>query len=101
MPSQIADKLRGREFSSFDTFRKAFWLAVSEDMELLKGFSRSNQRLIKRGNAPFCVEDDTAGGRERFEIHHIKEIQYGGKVYDVDNLSVVTPKRHIDIHKGL
>ncbi|PSV36109.1 hypothetical protein C9J44_10795 [Photobacterium sp. GB-27] len=101
IPSQIADKLRGREFSSFDTFRKAFWLAVSEDMELLKGFSRSNQRLIKRGNAPFCVEDDTAGGRERFEIHHIKEIQYGGKVYDVDNLSVVTPKRHIDIHKGL
>ena len=101
IPSQIADKLRGRELSSFDQFRKAFWLAVSEDMELLKGFNRSNQRLIKRGNAPFCVEDDAQGGRERFEIHHIKEIQYGGEVYDVDNLSVVTPKRHIDIHKGL
>jgi hypothetical protein len=97
----LHDKFRGRELSSFGQFRKAFWLAVSEDMELLKGFNRSNQRLIKRGNAPFCVEDDAQGGRERFKSHHIKEIQYGGEVYDVDNLSLVTPRRHIDIHKGL
>jgi hypothetical protein len=24
--------------------------------------------------------------------------QHGGAVYDVDNLAVMTPKRHVDIH---
>ncbi|WP_341539959.1 hypothetical protein, partial [Serratia marcescens] len=31
VPSQIADKLRGREFASFDAFRKAFWTEVGKD----------------------------------------------------------------------
>ncbi|TWY20911.1 HNH endonuclease, partial [Serratia marcescens] len=31
--------------------------------------------------------------------HHIRQIKDGGAVYDVDNLGVMTPKRHIDIHK--
>lgn len=101
VPSQIADKLRGQEFSSFDAFREAFWTAVAEESTLLNQFSRSNQRLIKRGLAPFSVPEGQVGGRQRYEIHHQQEIQYGGKVYDVDNLRVMTPRRHIDIHKGL
>ncbi|WP_341350711.1 hypothetical protein [Vibrio gazogenes] len=39
------------------------------------------------------------GGRVKFELHHVEEIQHGGKVYDVDNIRVTTPKNHIDIHK--
>ncbi|WP_408642341.1 hypothetical protein [Salinivibrio proteolyticus] len=31
---------------------------------------------------------DKAGKRNSFELHHVNEIQYGGEVYDVDNLRV-------------
>ncbi len=34
IPAQIADKLRGMKFSSFDRFREAFWRAVANDPEL-------------------------------------------------------------------
>ncbi|HGJ5890834.1 MAG TPA: S-type pyocin domain-containing protein, partial [Arsenophonus apicola] len=34
IPSQIADKLRGKEFASFDQFRKTFWQEVAKDPEL-------------------------------------------------------------------
>ena len=44
--------------------------------------------------------NDSIGGRKSFELHH-KEVQHGGKVYDVDNIGVVTPRHHIDTHKGL
>jgi len=30
IPVQIADKLRGRKFADFDSFRKAFWQEVSK-----------------------------------------------------------------------
>ncbi|MDW6003967.1 type VI secretion system tube protein TssD [Vibrio mangrovi] len=100
VPSQIADKLRGREFSSFDEFREAFWLTVSEDKSLMSQFSRSNQTLIRMGNAPYSVPEDQAGGRKTYEIHHVEEIQHGGAVYDVDNMRVNTPKNHINIHRN-
>ncbi|OOE79762.1 hypothetical protein BZG73_15050 [Salinivibrio siamensis] len=99
IPSQIADKLRGKEFSSFDAFRQEFWSEVGKDSRLLSQFSRANQRLLKRGRAPFSTPGEHIGGRQRYEIHHIEEIKHGGEVYNVDNLSVMTPKRHIDIHK--
>ncbi|MCR6728705.1 hypothetical protein B1H42_23190 [Enterobacter cloacae subsp. cloacae] len=43
VPSQIADRLRGRTFANCDQFRKAFWLEVSKDPELSKQFRGSNQ----------------------------------------------------------
>ncbi|MDW6004437.1 S-type pyocin domain-containing protein [Vibrio mangrovi] len=100
VPSQIADNLRGREFSSFDSFRKAFWLAISEDENLMSQFNRNNQKKIRAGKAPFAPQDQKYGETMRFEIHHIEEIQHGGAVYDVDNMRVVTPKNHKRIHYG-
>ncbi|HFT3511815.1 TPA: HNH endonuclease, partial [Klebsiella pneumoniae] len=38
--------------------------------------------------------------RKRYELHHLKRIKDDGAVYDVDNIRVMTPKRHIDIQKG-
>lgn len=52
------------------------------------------------GNAPKTREWDSVGGRSVFELHHIDRVSEGGEVYDVDNLGVVTPKNHIDIHRG-
>ena len=45
------------------------------------------------------VKGNRVGGRVKYELHHVDEIQHGGEVYNVDNLRVVTPKKHIDIHK--
>nr|WP_277420106.1 S-type pyocin domain-containing protein [Serratia marcescens] len=99
VPSQIADKLRGREFASFDAFRKAFWTEVGKDPELSKQFRGNNLENLKNGYSPFSPKSERVGERARFELHHIRQIKDGGAVYDVDNLGVMTPKRHIDIHK--
>lgn len=100
VPSQIADKLRGQEFSNFDAFRTAFWKAVAEDSALLSQFTRGNQALIKKGYAPFTIPEEQVGGRKTFEIQHNERIVDGGEVFDMDNLSVATPRRYIDIHIG-
>jgi hypothetical protein len=100
VPSQIADKLRDKEFSSFDSFRKAFWIEISDDSVLARQFIPSNIKRMKDGKAPRARFKDTVGGRRSFELHHLKEIQHGGDVYDVDNIRVNTPKNHINIHKG-
>jgi hypothetical protein len=36
------------------------------------------------------------GGRRNFELDHITEIVDGGKVYDFDNLQIMTPRNHIE-----
>lgn len=100
VPSQIADRLRGRTFTDFDQFRKAFWLEVSRDPGLMEQFIINNQSNIKSGAAPFTPASDKVGKRNRYEIHHINPISQGGAVYDLDNMSITTPKHHIDIHKG-
>ncbi|MCY9829503.1 S-type pyocin domain-containing protein, partial [Vibrio chagasii] len=101
IPSQVADKLRGREFSSFDAFRKAFWIEVSKDTILSIQFNSQNQVRIGLGYAPKTRSKDKVGKRKSFELHHLDEIQNGGKVYDLNNLKVTTPKNHIAIHKGI
>lgn len=99
IPAQIADKLRGREFSSFDRFREAFWRAVASDPELSGQFIELNQRRMReKGYSPFTPSKEKVGGRDKFELHHVISIKDNGAIYDVDNLRVITPKRHIEIH---
>ena len=98
IPSQIADKLRWRTYSRFDRFREAFWIEVGNDAELVKQFNQQNMANFKKGKSPFVVKVDRAGGRKRFELHHVKPISEGGAVYDMDNIRVLTPKRHMEIH---
>lgn len=100
IPSQIADKLRGRTFANFDQFREAFWIEVSKDPELSRQFKGSNIINMKKGKAPATYREGRVGKRIKFEIHHIKPIGQGGEVYDVDNMGVTTPRRHIDIHSN-
>lgn len=100
IPSQIANKLRGKKFNSFDELRKKFWQEVSKDAELSKQFIKGNRDRMQVGKAPKSRKKDAIGKRSSFEIHHKKTISEGGEVYNIDNLSVITPKRHIDIHRG-
>ena len=100
IPDRIADKLRGKKFSSFGDFRKQFWTEVSKDPELSKQFIKGNRDRMQIGKASKTPKDGVVGKRSSFEIHHDKLISRGGEVYDMGNLRVTTPKRHIDIHRG-
>lgn len=98
IPSQIADQLRGREFSSFDSFRRAFWKAVGDDVSLHNGVSKANLSSLQRGAAAEAPPSGHVGARDKLELHHVTPIGIGGSVYDVDNLIIYTPRRHIEIH---
>ena len=100
VPQQIADTLREREFSSFNAFRKAFWKAVANDQTLLDQFSLYNKSDIKNGLSPSVPASEQVGGRKKLEIHHTQPISEGGAVYDMDNLRILTPKQHIQIHSN-
>lgn len=100
IPTEIADQLRGKEFRSFDAFREAFWKAVGNDSDLRSQFRTVNQKLLDKGFSPYIPESGRVGSREKYELHHHVGIAQGGAIYDVDNLSVATPRRHIDIHRG-
>jgi len=100
VPTRIADQLRGKSFSSFDAFRKAFWIAVGSDAELASQFNDSNKARMLEGMAPRARAMDTVGKRRSFELHHGIPVSEGGEVYNVDNLSAMTPKHHIDTHRS-
>ncbi|WP_072016895.1 S-type pyocin domain-containing protein [Erwinia oleae] len=100
IPSQIADKLRGKTYSSFGAFRRAFWKAVSENSELKAQFKNQNLANIENGKSPFVSEKERIGGRQKHELPHVNPINSKGSVYDVDNINIMTPKLHIKTHRG-
>lgn len=100
IPRQVADELRGKEFSNFRAFRESLWKAVARDADLAKQFTTNNIQEMKNGRAPFPRKIDRLGGQVKFELHHVNQISKGGEVYGIDNIRIVTPKRHSEIHKG-
>jgi hypothetical protein len=99
IPTTIADSLRGREYSSFDSFRRAFWTAVSRDGAVAGQFSDDSLERMRNGKAPRARLMDTAGKRISHEIHHVELISEGGEVYNVDNLRIHTPNNHVELHQ--
>lgn len=99
IPTRIADQLRGKSFSSFDGFRKAFWTAVGGDLELNSQFIQRNIDRMRGGYAATARYVDAMGQRKVFELHHVVLVSEGGNVYDIDNIRVTTPRNHIDIHR--
>ena len=99
IPTDVADSLRGLEFQSFDSFRAAFWKAVSESAAADQFINQSVGRM-RKGKAPRVRKADSVGGRRSYELHHLEKVSEGGGVYDVDNLRVNTPRNHIDIHRN-
>ncbi|ELY6345207.1 S-type pyocin domain-containing protein [Cronobacter muytjensii] len=100
IPTRIADKLLGKEYRNFDAFRDAFWKEVAADSQLASQFNKNNVERMKNGLAPRVPMNESVGGRRSFELHHIELISNGGEVYDIDNIRVLTPKRHIEIHSN-
>ena len=98
VPAQIADQLRGREFRNFRAFREAFWKAVAGDRELAAQFKKQNLSAMEKGKSPYAPEREWVGEAGKFELHHKMYISNDGSVYGLENIRVVTPKRHKDIH---
>ncbi len=99
VPSQIADQLRGKEFKHFRAFREAFWIAVTNHSELARQFDPGSLAALAKGYSAFVKRSDRAGGRVKYELHHKVYISRNGDIYNFDNISIVTPKRHIEIHQ--
>jgi len=95
IPGQIAERLAGRSFESFDEFREAFWQEVANDPVLSQQFGPNSLREMQAGRAPFAPASEQVGGRIKYEIDHMTEIQDGGNVYDMNNLIIRTPVNHI------
>jgi len=101
IPRQVADALRGQTFKNFRELREAIWRAVAADSVLSQGFGPVNIRRMQRGRAPFATPAEQTGRaihQRVFNIHHIDPIEGGGGVYDLDNLIVVSPAYHDQIH---
>lgn len=100
IPSVIAVTLNGKSFARFDRLRVAIWSAVSRDPVLGQQFSAMERMYMRKGFAPRAPLSEQVGGRRKYEIHHIEHISNGGKVYDMDNLRIMTPKQHIRTHSN-
>lgn len=100
IPTRIADRLRGREFSSFDKFREAFWEEVANDPDLAEQFIQGNIERMRDGLSPKVRRQDRAGDRTSYELHHVEHIANNGAVYNIDNLRVNTPKNHVENHRS-
>jgi len=100
IPTRIANRLRGREFSSFDKFREAFWEEVANDPDLAEQFIQGNIERMRNGLSPKARRQDWAGDRTSYELHHVEHIANNGAVYDIDNLRVNTPKNHVENHRS-
>jgi len=96
IPNEIAQKLNGKTFETFDDFRSAFWKEVANS-KYANEFSKHNINRMSKGLAPKVVQSQTYGELTSYILHHMTPIHAGGNVYDLDNLVIVTPKMHQEI----
>ena len=96
-PKSVADKLKGKTFTSFDDFRNQFWKAVADEQSLASQFDANSIQRMQGGLAPFTDVSQQIGGMKNYVLHHKTPINQGGAVYDMDNLYIVTPKYHKEI----
>ncbi|WP_177330935.1 HNH endonuclease signature motif containing protein [Pseudomonas sp. RIT-PI-r] len=82
----------------------ATYRAHSKGYEYAKASTMGIDRAIhttaiaSKGLSPSADIAEHIGKRRKFEIHHINPINEGGSVYDISNLTLLTPKQHIDAH---
>jgi hypothetical protein len=73
IPSQIADRLRGRRFSSFDKLRETVWQEVASDPVLSHQFTKWDVDLMKEGGHPTPQrKNDEAGEKNSRYIMYMR-----------------------------
>ncbi|WP_317847972.1 S-type pyocin domain-containing protein [Pseudomonas sp. HTZ2] len=100
IPSQISKALSGKAVRDMKEFREDIWKAVAQDNQLSAQFSEANLKRMASGLAPKVQSIDRHKSQSTFVLHHHIPVSAGGAVYDHDNIRVVTPKAHLQIHYG-
>lgn len=90
LPDHIAKKLAERIFHDFDDFSHAFWMAIAEDPIYSHQFIPSQLNRIKQGWPPRAPFRDTAKGLRSYQISHLTPPEFGGLMYDADNLRIMS-----------
>ncbi|QOL19881.1 Putative toxin with S-type pyocin nuclease domain [Candidatus Bodocaedibacter vickermanii] len=96
IPLEVAEKLIGKNFKTFDSLKKAFWIEMSKS-SYARDFEEVNLRSMRLGNAPDAHPSQWLGERKSYELHHMTPIHDGGAVYDMSNLLISTPKYHKEV----
>jgi hypothetical protein len=100
VPGQVAKLLIGKEFSSAGGLKKAFWRGVAKFRELTDGIASIDIARMARGLAPRADRVDWHGKATSYQLHHQNEIRLGGPVYDLSNIRILSPRAHVEIHRG-
>ncbi|MFJ2985041.1 MULTISPECIES: S-type pyocin [unclassified Pseudomonas] len=90
LPEHIANKLAEQTFENFDDFSQAFWMAIAEDPIYSHQFIPSQLNRIKQGWPPRAPFRDTAKGLRSYQICHLTPPEFGGLMYDADNLRIMS-----------
>ena len=95
IPPEIAQKLVGKQFNSMNDFRSALWKEIGNS-KYAKEFCPSSQKAMKKGFAPYAPNSQKHGGLYggRYSIDHEIELQDGGYLYDMDNMTIRSPGSH-------
>ncbi|MEK3809743.1 T7SS effector LXG polymorphic toxin [Bacillus sp. FSL R7-0685] len=96
IPQEVRKQLLGKEFKSFDEFRKEFWKSVA-NTEYANEFNKNNIARMKNGNSPIAPKKEHYGKHKSYILHHKQPIDKGGDVYNLDNLIITSPKMHQEI----
>lgn len=93
----MAENLAGKKYDNFTEFRKDFWKTMSKS-SYASEFDKSNIWAMENGYAPKVRDKNLYSKRfgKVYNLDHIIEIQDGGYVYDLDNISILSPKAHED-----
>ncbi|MFJ4395738.1 S-type pyocin [Pseudomonas sp. NPDC089396] len=90
LPDHIAKKTAKQTFDNFDDFSQAFWMTIAEDPVYSQQFIGSQLNRIKKGwplRAPFA---ETARGLRSYQICHLDSPEFGGAMYESDNLRMMS-----------
>ncbi|MEN4829145.1 S-type pyocin [Pseudomonas sp. P39-UII1] len=90
LPNHILNKLAAQTFDDFDHFTQAVWMAIAEDPIYSHQFIPSQLNRIKQGWPPHAPFRDTAKGLLSYQISHLSPPEFGGLMYDADNLRIMS-----------
>ncbi len=66
--------------------------------KILNEFRPVSQARMKKGQPPYVIKQLQGSNRLNssyvFNIDHTIEVQDGGYVYDMDNMTIIAPKAH-------
>lgn len=99
IPDEIDSQLVGKPVKNMKEFRELFWKAVAHS-SLADQFASQNVTRMLKGLAPKTPMLDAYKMHSSFVLHHHVPISEGGDVYNLDNIRIVTPTAHQNIHYG-